>query len=165
MNTLQTTPPSEEPTAVEKISRGDMAFICARNQHQAHNLLLSSLKESRMSQKQLAARIGIDEAVISRVLRRPRNMELNTFSKLFYGLRGAALDFSPAYSRAENVSTDIASGAYPAATPDRSFVILVRQMDTTEVSRSQSTVGDTSAQPIASNSNNQYGRERVHAGS
>lgn len=109
MTTLQTTSPSEEPETA-RISRGDLAFICARNQHEAHNLLLRSLKQSGMSQKELAIRTGIDQAVISRLLRRPRNMELNTFSKLLYGACGAALVFLPAYSQTQNTTASEIAG-------------------------------------------------------
>jgi transcriptional regulator with XRE-family HTH domain len=77
-----------------KPSRGDLAYVCARNQSQAHSLLVRAVRESGLSQKELANLTGIDEATISRTLSRPRNIELNTLSKLVFGACGAFLSFS-----------------------------------------------------------------------
>lgn len=78
----------------DKPSRGDLAYVCARNLSQAHSLLVRAIRESGLSQKELANLTGIDEATISRTLSRPRNVELNTFSKLVFGACGALLEFS-----------------------------------------------------------------------
>ena len=96
MTILPTTTRSIEPP--DQISRGQFAYVCARNQSQAHTLLVQAVKTSGLSQKQLALRTGIDEATVSRVLRRPRNIELNTFSKLLFGACGAMISFSPFYA-------------------------------------------------------------------
>lgn len=96
MTTLQTTskPKREAP---RKVSRGDMAYACLRYQSQVHNLLIKTIKEADLSQKELAEITGIDEATISRLLRRPRNMEINTLSKLVFGAVGATLTVALAY--------------------------------------------------------------------
>jgi hypothetical protein len=83
--------------ALRKVSKGDMAYACARYQHQVHNLLVRVIKESGISQKELARITEIDEATISRLLSRPRNMEGNTLSKLVYGASGATLTLALAY--------------------------------------------------------------------
>ena len=75
-------------------TRGDLAYACVRNQSQAHSLLLRAVKESGLSQKELARRTGIDEATLSRALSRPRNLELNTLSKVLYAATGAYLALS-----------------------------------------------------------------------
>jgi transcriptional regulator with XRE-family HTH domain len=74
-----------------------MAFVLTRNQGQAHDLLIRTLRESRLTQKELAQLTGVDEATVSRVLSRPRNIEINTLGKLLYGLCGAMLHFRPYY--------------------------------------------------------------------
>lgn len=79
------------------VSRGDMAYACARFQHQVHNLLVRAIKESGLTQKDLAKLTNIDEASISRLLGRPRNMEINTLSKLIYGANGMTLAVSFAH--------------------------------------------------------------------
>ena len=96
MTTSPTTTKSVD-NSEDRISRGQLAYVCARNQSQAHSLLIEAIKASGLSQKQLARRTGIDEATVSRILRRPRNIELNTFSKLFYGASEAMLSFEPFY--------------------------------------------------------------------
>jgi hypothetical protein len=77
-----------------------MAYVCARYQHQVHNLLVKLIKKSGISQRELSRITDIDEATISRILRRPRNMEGNTLSKLVYGASGATLTLALAYPQA-----------------------------------------------------------------
>lgn len=78
----------------DRPSRGDFAYACARNQSQAHTMLVRAIRESGLSQKELASLTGIDEATISRALSRPRNIELNTLSRLVFGACGAFISFS-----------------------------------------------------------------------
>ena len=88
---------NSKQSAVPKIPKGEMAYVCARYQHQVHNLLVKLIKKSGISQRELSRITDIDEATISRLLRRPRNMEGNTLSKLVYGLSGATLTLALAY--------------------------------------------------------------------
>ena len=81
----------------EKISSGDLRYICARNQHQAYDTLIRELKKSGLKQVQLAQRLGKGEDQISRLLNRPQNYTLDTYSELIHGISGAALKFSPDY--------------------------------------------------------------------
>ena len=96
MNTSQTTSNSNDDD-IERISRGELAYVTARNQHAAHNLLLRAIKDSGLSQKQLAKKTGMDEATVSRLLRRPSNFQINTYSRLLYGACGAYLSVAPAF--------------------------------------------------------------------
>lgn len=80
------TSPDEKP-----FTRGDYAYACSRNQTQVHSLLLRVFKESGLTQKELAQRTGIDEATVSRTLARPRNLELNTVSKMLLAAGGGFL--------------------------------------------------------------------------
>lgn len=85
------------PENLRQIPDTEFAYICARNQHQAHNLLMKQIKQSGYTQKQIAKITGIDEAALSRLLRRPRNVEINTISKILYAVSGAALGLSPSF--------------------------------------------------------------------
>lgn len=98
MTTSQTTTQAKKQR-MKMISRGEFAYICSRNQFAAHDLLIRAIKESGLTQKQLSELTGIDEASISRLLRRPRNIELNTLSKLFYAACGAALNLSASFPK------------------------------------------------------------------
>ena len=73
-----------------------MSFISARNRQQAYDLLVREFKRSGLSQAELARRVDMPPEVISRMLKRPRNVEIDTLSKLIYGLTGAALVFGTA---------------------------------------------------------------------
>ena len=84
-----------------KISHGNLSYICARNRQQAYNIVIRAMKISRLTQAQLARRLGKDTASISRLLKMPQNWELNTFSELYYGICGAALRFESDFPHAE----------------------------------------------------------------
>ena len=77
------------------LSRGTLASICARGRHHAYNLIVREFKKSGLSQAELAARVGIDAGTLSRILSRPRNLEIDTISKLLFGMSGKALMLSP----------------------------------------------------------------------
>lgn len=96
MTTSADTTPNET-AKLDQIPNAEFSYICSRNQHQAHDLLVRAIKQSGRSQKELSQLTGIDEASISRLLRRPRNLELKTLSKILYAACGAALSISPAF--------------------------------------------------------------------
>ncbi|RIK94249.1 MAG: hypothetical protein DCC73_06715 [Proteobacteria bacterium] len=98
MSTSATTTDNKR-TRLGEIPSAEFSYICSRNQHQAHNLLLRAIKNSGLSQKQISQLTGIDEAVLSRLLSRPRNIELNTLSKILYAACGAALGLSLSFPK------------------------------------------------------------------
>jgi transcriptional regulator with XRE-family HTH domain len=106
-----------------KISDGDLSYICARNRQHAYNIVVSALKRSGLTQAELARRLGMRTDSLSRLLKMPQNWELNTFSKLYYGIIGAALQFAPDYPYAEAPS-HYAEGTVPA-TRDQSVKLRV----------------------------------------
>ena len=61
------------------------------------SISFSALKSSGLTQAELARRLGMRTDSMSRLLKMPQNWELNTFSKLYYGICGAALKFAPDY--------------------------------------------------------------------
>lgn len=96
---MTTSPTTTNNDVAERdhISRGDLAYAASRNQHTAHNMLLNAVKNSGKTQKELARLTGIDEATISRILRRPSNCQLNTYSKLLYAASGAFISMAPLF--------------------------------------------------------------------
>jgi hypothetical protein len=68
--------------------------MIARGRRQVHSLILSTLKRSRISQATLARRLNKGEDQISRVLRNPSNLELDTISAYLFGIAGASIRVS-----------------------------------------------------------------------
>jgi transcriptional regulator with XRE-family HTH domain len=85
---------SLKPIGDSKISAGTLAYINARTLMRAYTLVIKELKQSGMTQAQLAKRLGKAPEVISRMLNRPSNWELKTFSELLFAISGAVLTFS-----------------------------------------------------------------------
>jgi hypothetical protein len=96
MSTSRTTGLSE-PTGSTKISLGTLGYICARNRQRAYDLLIKEFKKSRLTQADLARRLGKRAEVISRLLSRPRNWELDTFSALLFAISGGVVTYSLGY--------------------------------------------------------------------
>ena len=83
-----------KPESDKKISAGTLAYINTRTLLRAHTLVIKELKQSGISQGQLARRLGKAPEVVSRMLSRPRNLELKTLSELLFAISGAVLTFS-----------------------------------------------------------------------
>jgi hypothetical protein len=96
MSTSQTTGLSK-PTGSTKISLGTLGYICARNRQRAYDLVIKEFKKSGLTQADLARRLDKGAEVISRLLSRPRNWELDTFSELLFAISGAVVTYSLAY--------------------------------------------------------------------
>lgn len=92
---MTTLPTTTEPKANNhRITRAEFSYICKKNQHAVYDLLVKSVRNSGVTQKKIAEITGIDESTISRLLSRPRNIELDTLSKIVYASVGAALSIS-----------------------------------------------------------------------
>jgi hypothetical protein len=83
-----------KPEGDTKISVGTLAYINARTQLRAYSLVIKELKESGITQAQLGKRLGKAPEVISRMLNRPSNWEMKTFSELLFAISGAVPTFS-----------------------------------------------------------------------
>jgi hypothetical protein len=81
------------PTGSEKISLGTLGYVRARNRQRAYNLIVKEFKKSGLSQVDLAKRLGKGTDVICRLLSRPGNWELDTFSDLLFGICGSLANF------------------------------------------------------------------------
>lgn len=87
----------------EKISRGTLAYIRSRVQQWAHSVLLKEFKASGINQAELCRRLDKAPEVISRLLARPSNVELDTLSTAIFALRGGILRFSIAPAKLSGV--------------------------------------------------------------
>lgn len=117
VSTLQTTENIDTYVKRHSPSRGDFSAAAMRNQLQVHDLILRAVESSGFSQKELASRIGMDEASLSRAISSPKNLELNTISKIIYAACGAAIRFSLSYPQsARSTPTLILSAKYSAIT-------------------------------------------------
>jgi hypothetical protein len=83
-----------DPSKADKIPLGTMGYVRARNRHRAYDLIIREFKKSRLSQADLAKRIGRGADVVCRLLSRPGNWELDTFSDLLFGTCGSLANFS-----------------------------------------------------------------------
>jgi hypothetical protein len=86
-----------KPTGSNKISRGTLGYICARARQWAYNLLIVEFKKSGVSQADFGRRLNRSPEVISRMLNRPGNWELDTFSAAVFALTGGILTFAVRY--------------------------------------------------------------------
>jgi hypothetical protein len=111
-----------EPEGDEKISAGTLAYISTRVQLWAYNLVVKEFKNSGITQAQLARRLGKGQDLVSRMLSRPGNWELKTFSEFLFAISGAVLKFSierPLANAAQNATfykVKSVSTARPAST-------------------------------------------------
>ena len=106
MITLQTTIQSK-PAGDEKISRGILGYVLARDRQQAYDLIITELKNSGISQATLARRLDMDTGELSRLLKHPGNWQINTFGALLFAICGAALKFAAAYPSDNQRRSDI----------------------------------------------------------
>jgi DNA-binding phage protein len=74
-----------------KPTSGAFAGVTARNRQQAYDVLVDAIKRSALSQARIAEQAGISQEHLSRMLQRPRNVELDTLSKIVFAASGAAL--------------------------------------------------------------------------
>jgi predicted XRE-type DNA-binding protein len=81
----------------DKPSAGDIAYVIARNRQQAFNVLVEAVKESALSQSQIAEYVGITEERLSDILTYPRQVEFDTLSKVIFVACGAAVRMTLTY--------------------------------------------------------------------
>jgi hypothetical protein len=79
------------------VSAGTLGYIRARNRQRAYDLVIREFKKSGLTQVQLAARLGKSADIVCRLLSRPGNWELNTFSDLMFAISGSVPAFEPRY--------------------------------------------------------------------
>jgi hypothetical protein len=77
---------------VDVIPPEDFTYVISRAQLDAFNAVHAELDKSRLPQKTLASRMGMDEGQLSRLLGAPGNWGLGTIAKLFWAISGGTLE-------------------------------------------------------------------------
>src|SRR5262245_17194099 len=106
MSTSQTTSLAE-PIGTNKIGIGTLAYVRTRNQHRAYDLVIRELKKSGITQADLARRLDKGQDAISRLLSRPRNWEMDTFSDLLFAISGALPKFDTEHPAKHGTPTNV----------------------------------------------------------
>lgn len=75
----------------QPIPKTTVAFFCRNNQNRYHSLILRLFKQSGLTQKTLANRLGKDTARINRLLSSASNLTINTITTLLLAM-GVDLD-------------------------------------------------------------------------
>lgn len=97
MNTSQTTKWLNRPDKPERTPPDAEAYMRAKNQSLAHQMILAEFRKSGITQAELAKRTGKGTDMISRLIGRPGNWTLNTLSDLLFAMSGAAPCYSITY--------------------------------------------------------------------
>lgn len=100
------------PSGDEKIPATVLRYASARNRHSIHSLIVREFKKSGITQAQLARRLGSTPDLISRLLGRPRNIEVDTLSEAIFAISGGYLELSvrqPATKAADDPASEAAT--------------------------------------------------------
>lgn len=76
---------------MSKLGRGALAYAIMRNRHHLFDLLVRAVKDSGMSEAQVAEQSGLSSDVVSRALGRPRNITWDTASRIMFATKGATI--------------------------------------------------------------------------
>ena len=90
MNTFPTTSLSK-PTGAEKVPAGALAYMRTRLRRRLHSLILKEFAGSRLSQADLARRLGKKPELVCRWLAAPVNFRLSTLSDLLFAINGGEI--------------------------------------------------------------------------
>ena len=101
MTSSQSTSTLAEPDGDVKISPSTLAYFSARNRRKIYSTVISEFKKSKLTQAQLARRMGQRTDVICRWLSGPGNYTLDTVSNLIFGISGGELKYSVAHPLSE----------------------------------------------------------------
>jgi transcriptional regulator with XRE-family HTH domain len=81
-----------EPTGSDKVPLGTLAYFRARLKQRIYSLVIKEFKKSAISQADLARRLGMDPARLSRLMSGPGNLTFETTSDLLFGISAAELN-------------------------------------------------------------------------
>jgi transcriptional regulator with XRE-family HTH domain len=81
----------------ERIAAAEFAYFAARNRRKIYSAIIKEFKKSKLTQAQLARRMGQRSDVICRWLSGPGNYTLDTVSGLLLGISNSELSYSIAH--------------------------------------------------------------------
>jgi hypothetical protein len=80
----------------DRIAPSEFAYFAARNRRKIYSVIMKEFKKSKLSQAQLARRMGQRTDVICRWLAGPGNYTLDTVSNLLLGISNGEMAYSVA---------------------------------------------------------------------
>ncbi len=83
-----------EPKGANKVPLGTLAYFRARLKHRIYSLVVKEFKSSGLTQADLARRLAMEPAQLSRLLSGPGNLTLETVSDLLFATSAAELESS-----------------------------------------------------------------------
>lgn len=86
-----------EPRGADSIPIATVGYMRARNQHRLYSLVIDEFKRSRLSQADLARRLGKKPDIVCRWLAGPGNWQLDTVSDLLFAISGAEVAYDLSY--------------------------------------------------------------------
>src|SRR5262249_30173468 len=87
-----------KPQGDDEVSRSTLAYLTARIRRRAWELVIAEFEKSGISQATLARRWRKAPEVVSRLLSRPGNWELNTLTEALFVINGAVPTFGTVYT-------------------------------------------------------------------
>jgi hypothetical protein len=93
-----------KPEGDEKVSLGTFGYINARIRQRAYDVIIREFKRSGLTQEKLCCRWGKTPDYVSKILARPSNLELNTFSEALFAISGAIPMFNLAYPLEQKIA-------------------------------------------------------------
>lgn len=83
------------------VTEARLAYASARNRLYLHSLLVGAFKRSTLTQEEVSRRSGIPLAQVRSALLRPRNMDIDLFSRLLFVMTGATMIVAEEFPRHE----------------------------------------------------------------
>jgi transcriptional regulator with XRE-family HTH domain len=119
---MTTSPTSilSEPKGADKVPRSTFAYFRARLKHRIYSVIIKEFKKSGLTQADLARRLDMEPAQLSRLLAGPGNLTLETVSDMLFAIDGAELTASTQYplvARSHSFVGDEAKLPPPAPVP------------------------------------------------
>ena len=102
MTSSRSTSTLAEPVGDETINPSTLAYFSARNRRKIYSAVIKEFKKSKLTQAQLARRMGQRTDVICRWLSGPGNYTLDTVSNLLFGISGGELTYTVSHPLAES---------------------------------------------------------------
>jgi transcriptional regulator with XRE-family HTH domain len=139
---MTTSPTStlSEPHGASKVPRSTLAYFRARLKHRIYSVIIKEFKKSSLTQADLARRLDMEPAQLSRLLAGPANLTLETVSDTLFAINGGELTASTEHPLAAGsgsylgnqttsraaVPVPLHSGISTTSQPPREFIEILR---------------------------------------
>lgn len=107
-----------KPSGAARIPLGTLGYFQARNRGRVYDLILKEFQRSKLSQADLARRLGKRPDVICRLLGAPGNWTLDTVSDLLFAICGGEVDYKIAHPL-DKAATNVTEPQWLSESKDR----------------------------------------------